>query len=324
MIRQAIWQSLVGTGTELSVAEKDEVSRRIQSRWPQVTHQAERAGIAWLARKSGLSELLNDAASRTPPAGSDWSVNSQGQEFLEIRGPVEFLMGSPDTEPRRDGNERQHRRRIDRSFAVGVHEVTAEQFRQYQPSYAPDPNVCVTSECPASFVSWLDCAKYCRWLSEQEGVPEQQMCYPPIAQIHVDMVLPTDQLSRTGYRLLTEAEWEFACRGGTAETRYFFGEDERHLSEFGWWLANSLERTWPVGLRRPNAFGLFDVEGNLHEWCQDAFGGYPTPSPSNAAVGGRIVAAERLDSRVPWSVLSLRRPFVSRRFSISITCRSRF
>ncbi len=283
VIRQAIWQSLVGTGIELSATEKDEVSRRIQSRWPQVTHQAERAGIAWLARTSGLSELLNDKTSRTPPAGSDWSVNSQGQEFLEIRGPVEFLMGSPDNEPRRDGNERQHRRRIDRSFAVGVYEVTAEQFRRYQPSYAPDPNVCVTSECPASFMSWFDGAKYCRWLSEQEGVPDHQMCYPPSDQIHADLVLPSDHLSRTGYRLPTEAEWEFVCRGGTA-TRYFCGEDERHLSEFGWWLANSAERTWPVGLRRPNPIGLFDLEGNVHEWCQDVFAEYPHPVQPTAAV----------------------------------------
>lgn len=84
VIRQTIWQSLVCTGIELSAIEKDEVSRRIQSRWPQVTHQAERAGIVWLARKCGLSELLNDATSQTPPAGSDWSVNSQGQEFLAI------------------------------------------------------------------------------------------------------------------------------------------------------------------------------------------------------------------------------------------------
>ena len=284
VIRQAIWQSMVVPGIELTVAEKVEVSRRIQARWPDVVDQSERAGMLWLARKCGLSDRLNAAPPQTSPAGSNWSVNSQGQEFLEIRGPVEFLMGSPDNEPRRDGNERQHRRRIDRSFAVGVYEVTAEQFRRFQQDYRYDPEICVTPQCPASFVSWLDTAKYCRWLSEQEKIPEDQMCYPPLDQIHLGMDLPANQLARTGYRLPTEAEWEYFARGGSGPARFFFGEDERHLSDFGWWLNNSEDRTWPVGLLRPNPFGLFDVEGNLHEWCLPGRQDYPIADSPNGLV----------------------------------------
>ena len=288
VIRQAIWQSLAASDSPVSTPDKSVLSQRVLARWPQVTDQAERAGIAWLAQRCGLtSQSLRAAAPQTPPAGSNWSINSQGQEFVKIRGPVEFLMGSPNDEPRRDGNERQHRRLIDRSFAVGVHEVTAEQFHRFQPRHAMDPNIAVTPDCPASFLSWLDGAKYCRWLSEQEGVPESQMCYPPSDQIHLEMTLPANQLSRFGYRMPTEAEWEYFCRGGTA-TRYFFGEDERHVSEFGWWLGNSSERTWPVGSRRPNPLGLFDVEGNVHEWCQDVFGDYPTSGERTSAIADEL------------------------------------
>ncbi len=287
IVRQAIWQSLADGESAPSEHDRQLLSERILARWPHVTDQAERAGIQWLAQRCGLSDALRAAAPKTPPTGSNWSVNSQGQEFVEIRGPVEFVMGSPEGEPRRDSNERQHRRRIDRSFTVGVHEVTAEQFHRFQPTHAMDPNVCVTPDCPASFLSWLDGAKYCRWLSEQEGVPNSQMCYPPLDQIRLEMSLPSDQLSRTGYRMPTEAEWEYFCRGGTA-TRYFFGEDDRHVSEFGWWLGNSLERTWPVGLKRPNSVGLFDVEGNIHEWCQDVFDVYPNSGQPTVAVTDEV------------------------------------
>lgn len=194
-------------------------------------------------------------------------------------------MGSPPDEPRRDGNELRHRRRIPHSFAVSVHEVTVADYQKFRADYSYDPNVAPSADCPATNMNWFDAAQYCRWLSEQENIPADQMCYPPVDQIQATMSFPPDMLARTGYRLLTEAEWEFACRAGSSR-RFFFGEDEKHGHHFLWWVGNSHERTWPVGQFRPNAFGLFDIQGNVHEWCQDAFEAYP----SDMAVVGPVAA----------------------------------
>ena len=162
-------------------------------------------------------------------------------------------------------------------------------FRKYRADYSPDPQVGPTPDCPASALNWFEAVKYCRWLSEQENVPADQMCYPPIDQIHESMSFPPDLRLRTGYRLLTEAEWEFACRAGST-TRFFFGEAESHVSHFVWWLGDSQERTWPVGRLRPNAFGLFDIQGNVNEWTQDAFDSYPAGEQIVGSVPAESVA----------------------------------
>jgi formylglycine-generating enzyme required for sulfatase activity len=96
------------------------------------------------------------------------------------------------------------------------------------------------------------------------------MVFPPIDQISKDreLVLPPDWQRRSGYRLPTEAEWEYACRGGTTARR-FFGELDEPVPQYGWCLINSREFCWPVGSLRPNPFGLFDVLGNVGEWCFD-------------------------------------------------------
>jgi formylglycine-generating enzyme required for sulfatase activity len=107
------------------------------------------------------------------------------------------------------------------------------------------------------------------------------MCYPPIKQIRPGMTLPANYLERTGYRLPTEAEWEYACRSGSTSIRYF-GSSVELLPKYAWYVKNSNEQVWPVGTLLPNDLGLFDVYGNVVEWCQDTFAGDYDKSPGKS------------------------------------------
>ena len=121
-----------------------------------------------------------------------------------------------------------------------------------------------TLQFPVEQVSWNDAVEFCNRLSKSEGVE---------------------------YRLPTEAEWEYACRAG-ATTAYSFGDDERQLPQYAWYNDNDSETTHPVGELKPNAWGLFDMHGNVWEWCQDWYGDYDlqvVSDPTGPASGIRRV-----------------------------------
>ena len=119
-------------------------------------------------------------------------------------------------------------------------------------------------------LGWLTAVKFCRWLSEREGIPESEMCFPPIPQIQPEMKLTADLLARTGYRLPTDAEWEYSARAGTSTPRYF-GSSSRLASFYAWSMENAPRGTRPCGLLKPNDLGLFDVLGNSDEWTQNGY-----------------------------------------------------
>jgi formylglycine-generating enzyme required for sulfatase activity len=234
----------------------------------------------WLLRRWGepLPEIPRTAQPHER-GKRQWWINAQGQTMIVQPGPVTFTMGSPETEPLRDPIEDQHAETIPYSFAISAHEVTVEQFLRFDPKFDYVREI-ATPQCPINRVDWYAAARYCRWLSEQEGIEESQMCYPALESVGPKMELPDNFLSRTGYRLPTEAEWEFACRAG-ASTPWFFGSDQNYLIDYGWCQLNSQERTAPVGTFRPNAIGLFDVYGNIQEWCHDL---------SSVPIGDEVVA----------------------------------
>ncbi|MGC8640496.1 MAG: formylglycine-generating enzyme family protein, partial [Isosphaeraceae bacterium] len=224
-----------------------------------------------LLRRLGRAERVDQMKQelRRRPAGNDrrWFVGPEGHTFIIVPGPLVFLMGSPasqDGPPRPE--ERLHYRKIDRTIAVATMEVSIAQYRQFRPKAAPDKHYTHDLQCPANGLKWYDAARYCNWLSKQDGIPREQWCYPE--PIEPGMVLPNDSVERTGFRLPTEAEWEYVCRAGTTTSR-FFGSSEDLFPHYGWTWLNSHDRAMPTGRLLPNSLGMFDMLGNLWEWCHD-------------------------------------------------------
>lgn len=253
--------------TAQSRLEGDLVERFLRDESPAVHSAAE-----WLLRRIGtqsrLEELTTGLAGKTQTG--KWWVTPSGHTLALVRGPVE--LGG---EPRE--NAVSNSRTIQHNYAVSTHEVTVAQYRRFFPNHRFDANVTPNQDCPVSNVSWFDAARYCRRLSEAEGVPEKEMAYPETdgnrpegyySDINRPLLLPADWQQRTGYRLPTEAEWEFACRAGTTNPR-FFGRAGDALIHYAWYKDNSTARSWPVGSLRPSLIGLFDVFGNVGEWCAD-------------------------------------------------------
>ncbi len=253
----------------------------------------------------------------SPPGVADRAANehdklltAEGFTMTVIHGPVEFSMGSPESEVGRNPSvdspdEAQHTARIPRSYAISIHEVTVAQFQRFLHShpevksrhaYADDParmeqvmrQFSPDLNGPQIAVTWYEAAMFCNWLSGREGIPQSEWVYPSrVEDIGPGMQMPQDYLRRIGYRLPTEAEWEFAARAGTTTSR-FFGDSDSLLGQYAWYSRNpprrkddpvdpnDPQRTSPVGSLKPNPFGLFDVYGNVWEWTQSRVLPYPT------------------------------------------------
>jgi formylglycine-generating enzyme required for sulfatase activity len=169
----------------------------------------------------------------------------------------EFLMGSPGSDSSARSDEKpQHRVRITRPFYLGTTEVTQEQYPAVTGTKPSHFNA--SGGSPVENVSWDEAIAFCNRLSERDGLRPYYRSGAVLEQYG------------TGYRLPTEAEWEYACPAGTS-TQYAFGDDPLGLDRFAWFGGNSGGSTHVVGKKQSNAFGLFDMHGNVREWCEDRY-----------------------------------------------------
>ena len=176
-----------------------------------------------------------------------------------------------------DGNETQHQVTVS-SFYMGRYEVTQREYQDvmgYNPSYfTGDLNR------PVEQVTWFDAIEYCNRLSQREGLTPVYTITgrTPASGYPITAATVTSNWNANGYRLPTEAEWEYACRAGTT-TAYNTGANISDNT--GWYFANSNFRTQPVGQKPANAWGLHDMHGNVWEWCWDWHGTYASAAQTN-------------------------------------------
>jgi formylglycine-generating enzyme required for sulfatase activity len=228
-------------------------------------------------REKRLKDIQAQLAKDKDQAKPQWYVNGHGQTMVVIPGPVKFKMGSPDTEEARKGNEAQHWRRISRTLALAAKPVTVPEFQRFKPKHEFTQGMDPRLGHPVVHLSWYEAVEYCNWLNKKEGIPPDQWCYLPnkAGKYEDGMKMAPDYLHRTGYRLPTEAEMEFASRPGAVTSRYF-GESALLLRKYAWYIENYGGSIWPAGRLKPNDLGLFDMHGNVWCWCQDKYDGdYP-------------------------------------------------
>jgi len=215
--------------------------------------------IVVAAHSADVSLPSKQAAVNQPKPGP-LVTNSIAMKLAYIP-PGEFTMGSPKSEAGRSGDEIQHKVTLTKGCYLGIHPVTQAQWKAVMGDSASRFK---GDDLPIDEVLWSDAVTFCKKLSEKEG---------------------------RRYRLPTSAEWEYACRAVTT-TAFNTGDDEAALKEAGWYGGNSDSKTHPVGQKKPNAWGLYDMHGNVWQWCQDDLIDYTSAAvtdPAGSANGSRHV-----------------------------------
>jgi len=211
-------------------------------------------GVAFLL-SAGAQPVLWEAV-RTPSVVKDIPALP---EMVELPGGT-FLMGSPESDDQVWSDEKPQHKVTVSGFAMSRYPITRRQYREVMKETPSEWRKGQDDDrLPANYVDWFDAVKFCNALSEQQGL---QPCY------RIEGKRVEWDREANGYRLPTEAEWEYAVRAGTT-TWWFCGNWSYKLKRYAWFDKNAGGRIHPVGEKEPNPWGLYDLAGNVYEWCWD-------------------------------------------------------
>lgn len=266
-------------------------------------HSATRWLLGRWGFQSDLDECLSKVRTRQPKPGYSWHEDITGVCFAVFEPVDSFHYGPSDTYPfLRFANMRQETLAIPRRFGIAIYETTTEQFAAwedrmsngYRTQAEKDPDNAdqlteladdfvkaqknratreadqVAAGAPVVEVTWDYAAFFCNGMNRLAGMDTSQDVYRLVGKRPWKCRSVEDALQKSGYRLPTGPEWEYACRGDT-NSRYFFGDSVELLDYYTWSINNSYDRRQAVGLLKPNDHGLFDTLGNVSEWCQNLF-----------------------------------------------------
>jgi len=205
--------------------------------------------LAVLALLQGCERKAPDGSSKTASDAAGKTAGQSQGEMVQIAGG-RFMMGD------KDEVDAPPHEVVVAPFYMDKHLVTQEH---YQKIMGNNPSRWKADKNPVEQVRWSDAVKFCNARSRAEGF---QPCY--------DLETWQCNFEANGYRLPTEAEWECACRAGT-QTTYFFGNDNSKLGDYAWFDKNAGGHPQPVAQKRPNPWGLYDVVGNVWQWCNDFY-----------------------------------------------------
>jgi len=282
---------------ELSTGDRSKIKNILTDWYLSDNSSGVHGACEWLLRQYGFHDTATELNSISKPfvpnSAREWfNIQIDEKKFITfvIYPSGRFIMGSPEWEKDRSHSESpQHEVIISRPFAISNKLISRKYFEEFinSTNILNYPNISEWSrdlDCPIIGHRWFESVLYCRWLTNRIGLSESHQCYEnPDMLVKDENGYPVNwpfSFDREGFRLPTEAEWEYACRSSSI-TAFSFGSDRNLLDYYGWSQSNA-QLTVPMsGLLRPNLRGLFDMHCNCWEWCHDWHGSYPIDSISD-------------------------------------------